>query len=213
MYNSTPTLLPMSKFRHYRVRLKDNKFVKIKDKIHTPEQLKKHLDKLMPFDVYNTISWWLNPEYLGSRKAQMPKFRSKEAMVEYRTNNLLNNFFLGSDYMMDFDGDDYKSKEEMLDNVKLAKLKLNEMGLHDFTLVRTGRGYQLWVMDFWKWAKISVKHPRDREYACQKKMVKLTSELRKAGIKWDYNVSIDTRRLARVIKTFHRNGVLIEKIT
>lgn len=212
MYNSMPDLLPMSKFRHYRVRLKNGKFIKIYGKIHTSEQLKKHLDRLMPADVYNTISWWLNPEYLGSRKPQIPKSKKKAVITEYKIKNLLNNSFLGSDYLMDFDGDDYKSSVEMLDNVKLAKLKLNELGLYDFILVRTGRGYQLWVMDFWKWAKIRIEHPRDREYACQKKMVKLTRELINAGIRWDYNVSIDTRRLARVIKTFHRNGVLVERI-
>jgi hypothetical protein len=125
----------------------------------------------------------------------------------------LNNIFLGSDYIMDFDDKDYHNGSEGSQNqLKLSKLKLNELGFNDFLTMRTGKGYQLLVMDFNAWAKkdIKVVMPRDREFQYQRKMAELTKKLLEAKITWDYKVSTDTRRIFRVPNTLHNNGNIIK---
>ena len=193
-YPTTPALFYNTQFRQYRLRLEGNKFHKIKYKIRTPKELKAILDKMMPEDVYQTISWWLNPEDLGQKRVNSPG------------SPRLDNLFLGSDYLMDFDEKDYQERSEMLHNIRLAQIYLKEHGMIQQVLMRTGRGYQLVVIDFFEWAKVKVESPRDREYAYGYKMRKLTKDMLNKGIKWDSDVSIDTRRIFRVPNTMHRNG-------
>lgn len=166
-------------------------------------------------DAYNTVSWWLNPQMLTRKHVALPEYRTKKdkkRIKEARIQAFLSNIFLGSDYIMDFDDKDYQNgQSEALENVKLAKLALSELGFNDFLLMRTGRGYQLLVFDFNKWAKQGMKAvmPRDREQFYLQKMKKLTEMLKAKGIKWDYDVSCDTRRICRVPNTYHNNGNLI----
>ncbi len=203
MYPIFPILLYNSKFRHYRIKCigKNRKeyFKKLNKKIYNSKQLKNYLDRYNPIDVYQTISWWFNPQLLGSRR-------------NVKGFPLLNNFFLGSDYLMDFDIGDYTNKLEMINNVKLAILSLREVGFIHYILLRTGQGYQLIITDFNIKTKEKLKavFPRDREYAYGMKMKELTDKLIKMKVKWDWRVSIDTRRLCRVPNTLHRNGNTIK---
>jgi hypothetical protein len=115
---------------------------------------------------------------------------------------------------MDFDDKDYASTDEAINNLVLAKLGLKQLGFKKFMTIRTGKGYQLFVFDFNEWAKKGLKAvmPRDREYAYLNKMRLLTSKLKDMKIKWDYDVSCDTRRICRVPNTYHNNGNLIRVI-
>ena len=212
-----PYLLPNSQFRQYKLRRIENKgerWLVIRKKIRTSEQLLSYIAAFKPTDVYQTISYWLNPDKLSTKKTALPKYEgNKEKIKEAKIRAFMGNIFIGSDYIMDFDDKDYaKGTAESLDNVKLAKLALNELGMKEFMLMQTGRGYQLLVFDFNKWAKNGLKAilPRDREYVYLQRMKKLTEMLKSRKIKWDYGVSCDTRRICRVPNTFHNNGNLIK---
>ena len=211
-----PHILSNSQFRQYKLRRiegKGEKWLVIRKKIRTPEQLASYIGPFKPTDVYQTISYWLNPDKLSTKKTTLPEYRgNKETLKEAKIRAFLGNMFIGSDYIMDFDDKDYaKGMVDSLDNVKLAKLALNKLGMKEFMLMRTGRGYQLLVFDFNGWAKNGLKAtmPRDREYAYLQRMKKLTELLKSMGIKWDYGVSCDTRRICRVPNTTHNNGNLI----
>jgi hypothetical protein len=207
-----PYLLPNSQLRQYKLRRiegKGERWLVIRKKIRTPEHLSSYIDSFKPTDVYQTISYWLNPQKLSTKRIALPKYTgNKEMLKEAKINAFLSNMFIGSDYIMDFDDKDYANGNiEALDNVKLAKLALNELGMKDFMLMRTGRGYQLLVFDFNDWAKKGLKAvmPKDREHIYLQRMKKLTEILRANGIKWDYGVSCDTRRICRVPNTIY-NG-------
>ena len=132
------------------------------------------------------------------------------------SNYFLSSIFLGSDYIMDFDDKDYKNgQEDSRSNLELAKLKLQEMGFREFLTMRTGKGYQLLVIDFNKWAKKDMKAvmPRDREDFYLSKMRILTKILLASKIRWDYRVSVDTRRIFRVPNSVHNNGNIIKVLT
>lgn len=189
-YPTMPVLFYKSQFRQYRVKARENVFVKIKDKIYTPVQLKAVLDELMPEDVYQTISWWMKPQELGLKK------------IKKAGHSILSNFFLGSDYLMDFDLKNYKDNAELVSNVNLARLFLEQYGMKRLVIMKTpSGGQQVLVTDFNTWAKVNVAHPKEREYAYLFKMKKLTKMLLDAGIKWDSDVSNDTRRIFRTPNT------------
>jgi DNA primase catalytic subunit len=201
---ANPIILPNSQFRQYRFRLKDGTFIKIKDKIRTQGDLIKYLKKYNPADVYQTASWWLNPQLLGSRIEKKAGFR------------ILQNFFLGMDFIFDFDADDYNSVIEMQENLDKAIANFKSLGLNDYMVMETGRGFQVLFLDFNEWLLNQYPHirmianPMDREMAYRAKLIKIVTGLKNKGIKFDYNVSIDTRRIFRVPNTFHRNGKLIK---
>ena len=200
-----PRLISNYKWRHYRVRIKKANgkdiWIKINTKIYSKFHLKKELDKIypVPTDVYQSVSWWLIPEHLGAKSNR-------------KGYPILDNFFLGSDYIMDFDLRDYAGINDIFKNIQLAKIELNNLNMYNLKFIKTGRGYQLLNQDFNKWANVHVTHPRDREKAYQDKMIKLTNILLSRKIKWDSDVSRDTRRIFRVINTRHFNGEIIKLI-
>ncbi|MHB1764736.1 MAG: hypothetical protein ACYCS1_04255 [Gammaproteobacteria bacterium] len=203
MYPLMPVLLNNTKWRHYRLRIKtdkDEQWIKVKSKIYKNYQLKKYLDLINPTDVYQSVSWWLNPQDLGARGKRIAGYP------------ILNNFFLGTDYLMDFDLKDYTNRDELFSNINLARMELKNLGMNKEKLIKTGRGYQLLEEDFNRWANIHVIDPRDREKAYQAKMSALTDMLLKRRIKWDSDVSRDSRRVFRVINTKHFNGEIIKLI-
>lgn len=195
---SEPILFYNSRFRQYRFRIRDNVFMKVKAKIRNAKELKALIEQYKPIDVYQTVAWWLNPNTLGPKRIKKAGYR------------ILNNFFLGSDYIMDFDLKDYASEEEMVDNLCRARLLLERMGMKEHTVIKTGKGRQLLVTDFDKWVKLSIGNPMDREYAYGFKMKLLTETMMKSGIKWDDKVSTDTRRIFRTPGTLHQNGNTIK---
>jgi len=204
--DAIPIILPKSQFRQYRLKLWGGTFIKIKDKIRKQGDLIKYLKKYNPIDVYQTVSWWLNPQLLGSRIERKAGFR------------ILQNFFLGMDFVFDFDLDDYNSVIEMQDNLDKAIFTFKSMGLNDYMVLETGRGFQTVFFDFNDWLLNKypnlkkIANPLDREMAYRAKLIKLVNELKSKGIKFDYNVSTDTRRIFRVPNTFHRNGKMIQII-
>ena len=208
-----PKLLPNSQFRQYKLRKNERWFI-LNKKIRTDKQLLSYLYIIQPTDVYQSVSYWLNPTRLGGKKFNAPEYKGNKGKIkEAHANYFLSSIFLGSDYIMDFDDKDYKNgQEDSRSNLQLAKLKLQELGFKKFLTMRTGRGYQLLVMDFNEWAKKDMKAvmPRDREDFYISKMRKLTRILLNSKIVWDYKVSVDTRRIFRVPNSVHNNGNIIK---
>jgi hypothetical protein len=201
-YPTTPVLLSDSRFRQFRIRTKNDTFLKLR-RIYSPEQLKKELDRIEPEDTYATISKWTNPERLGVKRLPKPKYPLPRnqlwRVAKYKTDKILNNNLLGCDFLMDFDLKDFKESKEMENNVTLARLKLQELGMVKQILIKTpSGGRQILVMDFNKWANVKAWHPSDRENKYLQKMNKLCNILIKAGISWDIPVSKDVRRISRV---------------
>ena len=215
-YQTIPKILPNSQFRQYKLRKNERWFV-LNKKIRTSQQLLEYINKINPTDVYQSVSYWLNPTRLGSKKFNAPTYKGDKTIIkEAHSNYFLSSIFLGSDYIMDFDDKDYKNgQEDSRSNLELAKLKLQEIGFKEFLTMRTGRGYQLLVMDFNEWAKKDMKAvmPRDREDFYLVKMRKLTRMLLASKIRWDYRVSVDTRRIFRVPNSVHNNGNIIKVLT
>lgn len=197
-----PVLMADSRFRQFRVRLKNDRFLKLR-RIYSPEQLKKELDKFMPEDCYQTIATFQNPELMGAKHTQEPSYPLPKNKLylnaEYRINKILNNNLLKVDYLMDFDLKSYVDQNEMLSNVSLARLFLQEHGMKEHILMKTpSGGRQLLIADFDKWANVHEAMPSKRESAYLLKMKQLTEMLKKAGVEWDWHVSNDTRRICRV---------------
>lgn len=191
--NNLPILMPNSHQRNFRFKLCSGAVLSIKRIIRSPEQLQKLCIKHKPCAVYQTVSRWSRPDLLGSRKFS----RSKRPGYKWLSNN-----YLGGSFVMDFDDGIQKSFVELRKSLNYLK----NLGYEDFNIVRTGRGFHLWVND---WSSPFVCNPFYREFIDRKERYILTNTLREHGIKFDEPISCDTRRVVRTPNTLHSNGTII----
>jgi len=171
-----PILLPNSRFRHYRLKTKKG-FIKISKTIRKPEDLQKLCIKYLPEAVYQTNSYWVgNKGQLGKRKGRHP-------------------IFIGSSYVMDFDGEEESNEN----NIQKAIQFWKDKGCHHIIRVKTGRGYHIHCLDWLESNSVirQIADPIKREFAYLKLMRQLAKTMLKAGIKFDVPISCDTRRLIR----------------
>lgn len=195
-YKTTkPVLLPDSKRRQYRLRLRDGTMINIKRKITKPAQLQKLCTKIKPVAVYQTISKWQNPELLTN------KGNPCKGGYKWLCNN-----FLGTDFLIDAD-------KEHCNNHNLQKLanfaKCNECD--GYMIIKTGNGYHYWIFNpCFLNPHALIPNPFNREMHYLHKMRKTVNYLKHKGIKFDYEISMDTRRIARVPNTLHENGKTIK---
>lgn len=159
-------------------------WLKIKDTIRTPEQMQKWLVKLAPRDVYFMTSRFLNPQNIGPKKLSKPGYKWAY------------NIFLGSELYFDFD-------EKNLDNVMAVRDYLfNKYGFQQVEVYETSRGYHLHVMDFEdkiESLKYLTKYWKFREEKYQYEKKKIADDLQKQGYKFDRPITIDTRRIIRMV--------------
>lgn len=188
--NNLPVLPHNSHQRQFKLKLENKKWVIIRKRIRTSRQLQHFLVKHAPIDVYVSVSRWLSSEQLWKG--------------EMRTHKWIEKNFLGSDYIIDNDSNNYMEQLE-----KAYEFIKDEFGGKDFIFIKTFRGGQMVWLDF---EKIMIdrefNYPFDREYYYRKKMIELTDLLEVLNIKFDYKVSKDTHRIYRVGNTLHRNGVV-----
>jgi DNA primase catalytic subunit len=174
------------KFRHVRFRIKKN-WVKIVDRIRNRNDIDKWIEKLQPDDVYISVAQYLNPSSAGA----------KDVKEGYRW---ADSCLLRGDFVLEMDTFD-------VGNIKAAVRILNEKGYKKLFFVRTRRGVHIWVLDFWEKRLNDEAHPflRESYYGNLKKI--LADVLENAGIEFDYNTSIDTRRVVRLPNSWHSSGV------
>lgn len=190
-----PSLPIDSKFRQYRVRTWDNNWIKIQDTIRTPKDLQRWLIRLAPRDVYFMTSRFLNPTKVGPR-----------VLRKYKPGyNLAYNIFLGSELYFDFD---YKNIHEL----KLFLKELKKDGYNDLKVIETARGFHIWVLDFEQHHSElkGILNPKEREQKHKLLKTKIAKKYSSLGYKFDFQVTIDTRRIIRVPGTLH--GLTMELI-
>ena len=184
--NTKPVLPPFPQTRQFRVRLWDGTWVKIKDRIKTPEQLQQHLIRLGPRDVYFSTARWLNPTVVGPKKLRDAGYK------------VADNLFLGSELYFDLD-------DATLEDVILLKQYLkNKYNFTRFVMIKTGRGYHLWVLDFEDIMNIAKKSmPREREIHYTVVKSHIVKDLLAHNFKFDTPITLDSRRIVRVPNTLH----------
>jgi hypothetical protein len=180
-----------SQWRQFRFRLwdvgKDNcyRWMKLRDTIRTPEQMQKHLVKFAPRDVYFMTSRFLNPQNIGPKK-----FRHQAGF------KWAYNIFLGSELYFDFD------EKDIVSVLAVREYLMSKYGFQQVEVYETSRGYHLHCMDFEdKVEKLKHldKYWKYREEIYQSEKRKVAADLEKQGYKFDKPITIDTRRIIRVV--------------
>lgn len=178
--------------RHFRARIGED-WIKL-PRIHSIDELRAKLVALMPNAVYMSVSTWLNPELLGSKhenKAGYP---------------MLANCLLSSDFLADFD------EESTPEDASKAVIYSVNAGFNEFAFTDTSRGAHLWIKDFYKLrCTKKIASPKDRISYVTAQRKKLADELVKAGVVFDYKISADPYRVARLWGSLHDDGKTICK--
>tara|TARA_B100000029_G_scaffold509650_1_gene599315 strand:- start:5 stop:1279 length:1275 start_codon:yes stop_codon:yes gene_type:complete len=176
--------------RHFRIISQDGKFVKVKDRITTSEQMEKKLITLRPRDVYYSTSTYLNPTTVGPR--------GKERSILTKSGILLKN-----DISFDLD-------REPLSIRNLEKARMDCKKLVDFM---DGNGYSLKYIAF-SGSKgfhvvyddkdgVSIADPFEREMALIRIRRALVDKIKKQEILIDSSITVDTRRIIRLPGTIN----------
>lgn len=163
--------------------------------IRTVEDLRPILVELEPTAVYISVSTFLHPELLASRKLKLSGYPH------------LSNSIINSDFLVDID-----HSPNLLLDINRAYNYLTHNGFKEFKFVRTKRGAHIWVLDFFK--KIctqKIPNPLIREFYIEQQRTILANELKHYEINFDYKVSVDTRRVARLWGSLHNDGFTVCK--
>mgnify|MGYP001614085839 CR=1 FL=1 len=179
----TDEILPCVTWRMIKVRLKNNRWIKLKQ-FSTLEKLYKHLENLHYSDCYYSKEYYLNPN-------------EKEDKL----------MFLNSDLVLDFDNKDLGMVKKVIDFMKKKYSKLKPR-----YLLQTGRGYQL-VYNPELYQKLKKKGlvGEEREKFYIQERILLVNKMKKAGLVFDYDVTVN-KSVIRLPNTFHRNGTLCKLV-
>ena len=180
--------LPDVKFRHFRLRLLDGSFYKIRHKIHDSEDLRKCLTENTPLDVYYSTATWLNPHLIASRLDK----------------DILKNIYISCDLSFDID---VSNKVKTLDEAKAQAIALNDFlelkGFKVRYLAFSGsKGFHIVCDDPWS-SKENELEPRKREMKAIVERKKLVQEAKDKQILFDEKVTVDTRRIIRLPGTIN----------
>jgi DNA primase catalytic subunit len=172
------------KFRHYRFRLRNGKFLKIKKTARSEAELQKLLVRYAPLDAFYSVSKWLNPGKLGPRG-------EKEESV-----------FLSSNLVFDLDTKPFsrwKMEECRRETLKLVEF-LEKKGIKiSYVAFSGGKGFHVVC----EGKKSSAMQPREREKKALAFAKKIASEVKEKGIEIDSKVTTDTRRVIRIPGTLN----------
>ena len=190
-YNSNLLdLKPVSnlKFRHFRLRLLDGYFYKVKRKLHNSEDLRKCLEENTPLDVYYSTAIWLNPHLIASRL----------------DSNILRNIYLSCDLSFDID---VSNKIKTLTDAKTQAIAINDFleskGFNVRYIAFSGsKGFHIVCDDPWT-SEENELEPYKREMKAIAERKKLVQEASDALILFDEKVTVDTRRIIRLPGTIN----------
>jgi len=185
--DNLPYLMPDSKHRQYKIVLRGGKMLVLNDLIKTPEQLQELCLKYLPVSVFQTISTWLDPREISGKRP------TQTGCKGYKW---LNSKILSCDFILDLD-------EEHCTSTNLTRLE--KLIKYDMK-VKTGSGYHYWIFHPFS---LQTPVPFDREEECRYLLIGYANAMRKLGIKFDYPVSIDPRRIVRTPNTLHQSGKVI----
>ncbi len=175
------------KYRHFRFRCQDNRFVKIDRKIATSNKLRDYLLRYKPLDVYYSTSCWLNPERLGSRTCE----------------DITSNIFLYADIVFDIDRKPFSVKNIELarkDTLRLLHIITDNGLIVKYISFSGGKGFHIVCHDSnrYNWG-----NPRDRETEAIKYRKNLVDLISHYDVEFDRKITVDTRRILRVPGTIN----------
>lgn len=185
------------KFRQIKIRKKDNNFLILKNRFYSRDDLLKYIKKkgLGKYiaDIYVSVALFLNPTTIRGKKVR--GIRKGYVWAD--------NCFLKGDFVLEIDSFDKN-------NILKAYMELRKLGFEKFFYVKTSRGLHIWVLDFWeKWCEKEMNgkmKPREKEEKYGELKIKLAKYLENKGIDFDFQTTIDTRRVVRMPDTYHKNG-------
>lgn len=195
-YRSNPVDLAVTspvKFRHFRFRLEDTSFYKVKCKIRDSRDLREHLIKKAPFDVFYSTACWLNPQILGSRVEK----------------DVLKNLMISCDLAFDID----RGGKLKLEDARQQAIRMNEFLKSKGISVRYSafsgsKGFHVVSDDPWK-DEITEENPRKRESEAIERRKRIVQEAKEKGIVFDEKVTVDTRRIIRLPGTINSKSGLV----
>lgn len=186
-------LLPNSQFRQYKF-FDGKRWIILKKKIRTVEELREQLIKHAPIEAFWSVSLFLNPERIEFRKQS----------------SITDKLFLSSTGFLDFDSRD-GDLEQVKKDVSKAYMFLKGRDYKGLKLVFSGRGFHLYFKLNGKTAFGNPEH-RMRYYKALK--MKLLQNLEHLDLKTlDYGTSIDIFRISRIIGSLHNNGQVCREVT
>lgn len=178
---------PSLNFRHFRFRLENGSFYKVRRKIRKLEALRKYLVRMTPLDVYYSAACWLNPELLASRVNR----------------EVLKNIMLSCDLAFDIDiGEELKTLDDARKQTVILTEFLTSEGIEiRYRSFSGSKGFHVICEDPWK--DICKENPKEREVEAIKKRKWLVSKAKAEGLVFDEKVTIDPRRIIRLPGTLN----------
>lgn len=182
------SVVPAVNFRHFRFRLADGSFYKVRYKIHDSRSLREHLVRKVPLDVYYSIACWLNPHLLGSRIEK----------------DILKNVMISCDLIFDIDiGGEIKTLENARQQTIALNRFLESKGINvRYSAFSGSKGFHIVCDDPWK-GKIAEENPAKREMKAIERRRRIVEETKAKGIVFDEKVTVDPRRIIRLPGTIN----------
>jgi len=187
------------RFRHFRLRLLDGSFYKIRHKIHNSEDLRDCLTLNTPLDVYYSTATWLNPHLIASRLDK----------------DILKNIYISCDLSFDIDvSDKIKTLHEAKEQAIAVNDLLDSKGFRiRYRAFSGSKGFHIVCDDPWR-SEESELEPLKRELKAIAERKKLVQEAREEQILFDEKVTVDTRRIIRLPGTINsKTGLVCTLIT
>lgn len=188
------------KFRHIRYVNKYGNFVKVRRKFRDYKELISFLEKRNYSDAYYSVARFLNPEQISARKAE----------------STFQTIFLGMDLFFDVD-----VKEGSLES-RISKAAKEVVKIIDFSnsngwklnyIAFSGsKGFHVSFTDPFDYTEISL--PDMREQKAKENREAIVAEMFAAGILFDKEITIDTRRIVRIPGTYNsKTGMMCKCIS
>jgi DNA primase catalytic subunit len=189
---------PRVSFRHFRFRLEDGSFYKVKNKIRVSTGLREHLVREAPVDVYYSTACWLNPHLLGSRVEK----------------DVLKNLMISCDLVFDIDCGGKLGLEDTRQQAIAVNEFLKSRGIKvRYSAFSGSKGFHVVCDDPWN-GEIREENPRKRETEAIERRKKMVQEAKREGIVFDEKVTVDTRRIIRLPGTINsKTGFVCTALT
>jgi hypothetical protein len=157
--------------------------------VHSVAQLEEEIRKLKVLHAYNSIGYYLNPISVSFND-----FEGKKAGWQ-----VSDNILIGSDLVFDIDARDRTLIRAKRDAIVCYDW-LREKGYEAFT-VFSGRGFHIRVTKHDLNPKL--EHPQDRLKEHRRVRQPLVDELRKLGVEFDAEVTLNPKGIIRLIGSVH----------
>jgi len=181
-------VVPKVNFRHFRFRLPDGSFYKVERKIRALSDLREHLARKAPTDVYYSTACWLNPHLLGSRVEK----------------DVLKNVMISCDLAFDIDvsgeiktlKDAKRQTMALIDFLESRRIKVR------YSAFSGCKGFHVVCDDPWN-NEITEENPMKRELEAVQRRKRVVKEAKDENLLFDEKVTVDTRRIIRLPGTIN----------